>query len=532
MIEIQRAKCLWRLVTGAILGMGACQATELGPENLLWTDSGVSLSAPKVPGSCADGFSKLIDLNEVALSQDEIVAPLFGGTTLVAHRRSSSVEPNRSHWIGEVEGYPGSTFALVQHKGAFTGTIQYGDALLEIVSLGENNHVLCMVDQSQLPSGCKRVHAEYEARPPIPTLPDIAPSARTFAATETEIDVMVLYTRQARDTPGAISGKIGVALQLANQSYRNSRIPIKLRLAHTALVGSPGPGSISTVLRRLRLTNDGTLDQIHRWRDNHQADVVVLVVSRPGPCGLGYVMTTPSSFFAPFAFSVINERCLTANHTLAHEIGHNQGNAHDHDTSQGLGFAKPYSFGFRRCDLGSEGFRTIMSYPCQGARSVPYINHFSNPRVRYRGHPTGIAHPAPGQWGAADAARSMTETAAIVAGFRGNTQAPPSRPPAPALLAPSHLTGIALSQTAIRVSWRDNSSNESMFIVEQRLGASAWSPASEVRANLTSLIVTGLRPDTVYRYRVKAKHERGDSAYSNSASVRTLPVFQLPSLPR
>jgi len=69
------------------------------------------------------------------------------------------------------------------------------------------------------------------------------------------------------------------------------------------------------------------------------------------------------------------------------------------------------------------------------------------------------------------------------------------------------------------VSWRDNSSNEDGFIVEEwrRNQSGAWvlQWSQSTSANRTALLVDGKWPN--YDFRVKAFNASGDSAWSNWA---------------
>jgi hypothetical protein len=101
--------------------------------------------------------------------------------------------------------------------------------------------------------------------------------------------------------------------------------------------------------------------------------------------------------------------------SLAHELGHNMGAAHDKETAQGddgnldnpddYG-AFTYSFGYKDA---AAGFYTVMAYGEQG-QSIYRV--FSNPAINYCG---GFACGADNQ---ADNARSLRQTIPTVAGFR------------------------------------------------------------------------------------------------------------------
>lgn len=87
--------------------------------------------------------------------------------------------------------------------------------------------------------------------------------------------------------------------------------------------------------------------------------------------------------------------------------------------------------------------------------------------------------------------------------------------------SPSELQATALSSTQIRLSWTDNSPNESTFIIERRIDGGSFAWAAEVSANTCSYINTGLSPGTAYYFRIKARNSAGDSAYSAIAWVTT-----------
>jgi len=101
-------------------------------------------------------------------------------------------------------------------------------------------------------------------------------------------------------------------------------------------------------------------------------------------------------------------------------------------------------------------------------------------------------------------------------------------PTAPA--APSTLTGSAASGTLVNLTWHDNSSNESGFKIERRIGAGSYSQIATAGAGATTFADGGASPATTYTYRVRATNTTGDSAYSNEASVTTA-SSSLPSAP-
>lgn len=88
--------------------------------------------------------------------------------------------------------------------------------------------------------------------------------------------------------------------------------------------------------------------------------------------------------------------------------------------------------------------------------------------------------------------------------------------------APTDLQAISAGQTAIDLSWTDNSDNETGFRIERSPnGTSGWVERDTVGANVTTYQDTGLNCNTTYYYRVCAYNGAGDSDYSNVANATT-----------
>ncbi|HPU41245.1 MAG TPA: fibronectin type III domain-containing protein, partial [Acetivibrio clariflavus] len=74
-----------------------------------------------------------------------------------------------------------------------------------------------------------------------------------------------------------------------------------------------------------------------------------------------------------------------------------------------------------------------------------------------------------------------------------------------AIPAPSNLKAVILSESKIKLTWEDNSNNETNFIIEQKTGSStAWKQIGSVKSNITSFTVDKLKPDVKYTFRVKS----------------------------
>ncbi len=89
-------------------------------------------------------------------------------------------------------------------------------------------------------------------------------------------------------------------------------------------------------------------------------------------------------------------------------------------------------------------------------------------------------------------------------------------------LAPSNLVAKSGTMT-ITLSWTDNATNESGYVVERQAGSSAFAQlGSTLPAQSTSFTDTTIQPNVSYTYRVKAINPAGSSAYASGASATVL----------
>jgi uncharacterized repeat protein (TIGR02543 family) len=96
-----------------------------------------------------------------------------------------------------------------------------------------------------------------------------------------------------------------------------------------------------------------------------------------------------------------------------------------------------------------------------------------------------------------------------------------STTPIPAV--PSNLAGSALSKTSIKLTWKDNSSNETGFVIIRGLAdfSQPFVTVAKLGANVKTYTDTGLTKDTKYAYLIYAYNNGGNSEYSNYAYAKT-----------
>jgi FtsP/CotA-like multicopper oxidase with cupredoxin domain len=106
----------------------------------------------------------------------------------------------------------------------------------------------------------------------------------------------------------------------------------------------------------------------------------------------------------------------------------------------------------------------------------------------------------------------------------------PTGAPAPA--APTNLTATLLAGPQVSLTWRDNATNETGFVVERAVNGGAFAqvaaPGPRNRTGNVTWVDTTVVGGNTYAYRVKAMNGSTSSAYSNTA---TIVVPALPAAP-
>ncbi len=107
-------------------------------------------------------------------------------------------------------------------------------------------------------------------------------------------------------------------------------------------------------------------------------------------------------------------------------------------------------------------------------------------------------------------------------------------PPATIPAAPSNLVATASGSSVVNLTWIDNASNETSYVLQRSLSsASGFAVIATVGSNSTSYSNTGLNSSTTYYYRVQAVNTAGVSVWSNTANATTaaLPPPTIPAAP-
>lgn len=110
---------------------------------------------------------------------------------------------------------------------------------------------------------------------------------------------------------------------------------------------------------------------------------------------------------------------------------------------------------------------------------------------------------------------------------QGAPPPPPLNPPK----APVNLVATATSSSQVVLNWVDSANNETGFVIQGSSNGSNWLSLDSVAANITTFSQSGLNPSTIYHYRVYAKNNDGNSAYSNTDTALTHSNIPNPTAP-
>ena len=398
---------VWLFLT--IFFAGDCLSANI----LFSTDASVDFAAPE-GGKTNTGF--LVKLNKQVL---HAMKPGMEFTVILANNQELTVKideienrPNGKVWKCSVPQVYGTGTALFFIKNSvIAGRVFLNGIQYTITAKGIDD--LYQIDNSK--DMKEPVEPNDFIIPPVAPVSESSPGApMDYAAPSgdgsTTIDLLILYTHgMALKYKGeALDTYLNMLVELANDAYKKSKINLKLNLVGKHEVNYPDDTRLDTALTALRL-HQGVFSNVPALRNQVGADLVALVRvfhhHNDKACGLAYLLQHKNSSSQSLAFSVVQTGHASDNYycndyTLAHELGHNMGCAHDKGNAGSHGIYS-YSYGY-----GISGsFGTIMSY------LRPRIGYFSNPDITYKGHPIGIPNQA-------DNARTINNTKAFIAGYR------------------------------------------------------------------------------------------------------------------
>ncbi len=344
--------------------------------------------------------------------------PFREGTHITLVRTGTTALKDGSvTWRGVVEETGERAVLMLWSNALLTGYFAYKGTVFTVESLGGGVHAYAETDRNKLPADHPPPAPARDSAPmpspnaspaprPAPPEPAVAPfvdaDRKALEAKSITIDLMVLYTgnaakRYIRDPADLLA----LAIEETNETFRNSGLGnISLRLVHSQLIDYDASTEDQFTHLYTMVDGLGPFKDVKKLRDEKRADIVGLIIDNPKGCGL----STRVGPERDEAFFVVHHSCAAVTMSIAHEIGHILGARHDRFVDESN---VPFAYGHGYVN-GSK-WRDIMGYK-EGCGGCPRIPFWSNPRIMYKGEPTGTP--------AADNARVILELAERVSKFR------------------------------------------------------------------------------------------------------------------
>jgi hypothetical protein len=374
-----------------------------------------------------------------AIATGKLVVPTPGGENVeLAYERHEEHADGNWSWIGR--GPDGEGAVLTFGDQAVFGMVSHRGQQLRVRTDRDGAWVVT-TDPTRLPPG-RHDHDDVL----LPPEQGMAAAARRVAAKAAPavpgkavavIDVLIGYSSGLAQQLGGASAagtRASYLVAQANQAYANSGVNMRLRPVYALQVNYADNSSNEDALQQMTgydagagrdITPNAAFDALRKARDEYGADLVAFLRRYREPehagCGIAWLLGMNGSGIqaardADFGYAVISDgedldegdgqSYFCSDFSLAHELGHLMGQAHNQEDAAGRAGVHSYSYGYR--ETSSSGFFTIMAYPLgDGQLEIP---HFANPSVRYQNRPTGSA--------GADNVRSMNQTMPIISAFR------------------------------------------------------------------------------------------------------------------
>ena len=342
--------------------------------------------------------------------------PVHGKNVTIVRKESNLQKDGSVVWYGEVQETGERAMLMLWSNALLSGYFAYNGTIYTVESLGGGVNAFSEMDRRQIPAEHPEPGGRVDnAAPPPPprpaNRPAIAePTVEPFSnatrmaleAKDITIDVMLLYSRNVAELyirkPEDL---LALAIEETNQTFKNSGLGnIKLRLVHSQIVDYDGSEDDQFTHLYAMVDGLGPFKDVKTLRDEKHADIVGLIIDNPTGCGLSTRIGPTSDE----AFFVVHHACATITMSIAHEIGHILGVRHDRFVDK---TNEPFAYGHGY--VNDTKWRDIMSYKA-GCGGCPRIPYWSNPRVLYKGQPTGTP--------ASDSARVILELAERVSKFR------------------------------------------------------------------------------------------------------------------
>ena len=364
---------------------------------------------------------------------DDIVLPTGDRLSFVSHGETSRLVDLGGKGMSLVYKGSDETEAMLTFKmHSLYGRVKIGHTKTFIIETVGENIVWAEIDQAvwKEESHPLEAHkANKHSAISFDRTEDLLAQGRYDSSSITEYTVTVYYNQMFKQTTADPHLFIDQVIAETNEGYKNSNIPVRVRL-HCVQESDIQDGQDSSAVLQQFSQSQTNFNAVRK-----SADAAILLVnsfSSPGACGVNWFDTIS----AGQTIGTVAKGCALGYYSFGHEIAHGFGLAHDRRVAS----SSSTNYGYGNIIMPGR-YRTIMAYSSSGELRV---NYYSNPAVNFQGVPTGTASN--------DNARTLTEARFAAAAIGSESEKCPTT-------TSSSSSGNSSGTTAEPVSCYDKYSN-------------------------------------------------------------------------
>lgn len=245
----------------------------------------------QIPTSPMITQSQIVSVDIDALNAEQVDVALFGNTVTISKDRITTNEDYYA-WFGSGDNI---NAVIIVDEMELAGLISTNHGTYSILATDlESVHILLDIDTSQFPPeyGYAANENKYDElsgtsghntiqQSLITQLEDAYVGGRDYSDDKVTIDVYVAYTSNVDNSdehrnPGSATR---LAVELANDSYNDNHLPLKLNFVDSGVVRGYTETSISDSLHDITDTSNRDFNRVRADAANNDADVIVFFVN-------------------------------------------------------------------------------------------------------------------------------------------------------------------------------------------------------------------------------------------------------------